>query len=70
MSRIEAELKYALIALAKADEVIKEGHCRFNCRTARENWIEGYRWYGRKRGCRPITTVDAEEAYRDYTKTS
>lgn len=41
---------------------LEAGACRFNCRTAKENWIEGWRcgapqWKSQK---------DAEEAYNEY----
>lgn len=41
------ECEVRSIAIRGQKEYIEEletRSCRFNCRTAKENWIEGYRW--------------------------
>ncbi len=47
---------------------MSEGKCRFNCRTGRESWIEGYRWAKWRTTAETVDDFDAEVAYRDYKR--
>lgn len=42
------------------DKKPDDGRCRYNCRTAKENWIEGFRAAANNTYLLP---EDAEEAY-------
>ena len=59
--------------LKEAVTIIKEGRCRFNCRTAKDNWIEG--WLdatAADSSYYQVATKDmnklAEEAYREWKR--
>ena len=43
-----------------------EGRCRYNCRTAKENWMQGYieAQHNAARG----VALDAQEAWKDVRK--
>ena len=49
-------------------EDLEEGRCRFDCRTAKENWTEGYRYAMQGRRAMPIANTEAEEAYREWKR--
>ena len=48
------------------------GRCRFNCRTAHENWVEGHIWAAMEYGRQPRNMSDmtqrAEDAYREWKR--
>lgn len=46
---------------------LKEGACRYNCRTAKENWKQGYIecQHNRARG---KADLDAQEAYNEWKR--
>ncbi len=47
-------------------EDLEQGRCRFNCRTAKENWMQGYieAQHNAARGVK----FDAIEAWNDHRK--
>ena len=53
-------------SLRKPDEYGNDGRCRFNCRTAKENWMQGYieAQHNAARG----VDLDAQEAWKDVRK--
>jgi len=45
---------------------LEAGVCRFNCRTAKENWVAGYK----TAAGRPLTFADQAEAQYDSWKSA
>lgn len=52
------------------EKQLDPGRCRFNCRTAKANWIEGYIGAAMEYGRQPMNMADmtrrAEEAHREW----
>ncbi len=54
-------------------EELEKGVCRFNCRTAKQNWIEGYRFAAiiadpDMRDTGASLDAEAEEQYREWKR--
>ncbi len=53
----------AIHALLREVQELKEGACRYNCRTSRATWIAGFREAVSNTNYR---STDAEEVYREW----
>jgi hypothetical protein len=51
--------------LQKRVRELEEGGCRFNCRTEKENWIEGFNW-ARWQPAKHDNARDAEVEYNEW----
>jgi hypothetical protein len=65
MSGASSKVYAAMVRLEREVEELKAGACRFNCRTAKDNWIDGFNWAL----CRWDTPDSAEVEYERYKET-
>ena len=66
LDELKQSLAYNITALTNADRRIAElmeGACRYNCRTAKENWLQGY--IEAQHNAARNVSLDAIEAYNE-----
>jgi hypothetical protein len=61
MSGASSKVYAAMVRLEREVEELKAGACRFNCRTAKDNWIDGFNW-----ALGAYTPDSAEAEYERY----
>ena len=44
IKELSGRLDYTIKALDRADRMIRNGECRFNCRTGKESFLAGFDW--------------------------
>ena len=64
-SRIEG-LRSIIEGLYNEVDELKAGACRQNCRSAKENWMQGY--IEAQHNAARVVTLDAQEAWKDVRK--